>query len=328
MADTVSSTESEVIVMEADAPKKSRFSAILWTLFFFACLFLFTLIKVPESRIKNYIQGMIAAQLNPRGITLVAQSSELSILFGLGYKMKGVSVRLPPPEPEIRIESIEVSPSLFSLFTGKVGGDIKIETNDGSFRAKFLAKGIFPPDPTGKVDASISFRFKNLNLGRLGVLPAFTGFKAGAVVDGEGALSGNLSDPSTLEGFVKLALTKVQIDSQAIPTPIGSTSIPTLRMSQGTIDVKFDRSKLLFQQFQLGKQGSNDDLSASVTGDAALGKRWDTSSLNTKIVFSVSESIAKQFSLDALLKDAKKPDGSFSYQISGPINRPSMNPQP
>ncbi|MBL7715335.1 MAG: type II secretion system protein GspN [Bdellovibrionales bacterium] len=323
----LTSTETTGVIIE-EAPKKSRLSGFLWAGFFFVCLFLFTLIKIPESRIKNYIQGMIASQLNPRGITLVAQSSELSFIFGLGYKMKGVSLRLPPPEPEIRIDSIEVSPSLFSALTGKLGGDVKIEAGDGSMKAKFLAKGLFPADPTGKIDASTSFRFKNFNLGRLGILGALTGFKAGATLEGEGALSGNLSDPSSFDGFVKLGLTKVQIDSQAIPTPIGSTSIPALRMGQGTIDVKFEKGRAMIQQFQLGKAGSADDLAASVSGDLALGKRWDSSNITAKVVFSVAEPIAKQFSLDALLKEAKKPDGSFSYQLSGAILRPVMTPQP
>src|SRR5947209_5249449 len=74
------------------------------------CLFLFTLIKLPEDKIQSYVQGMISSQLASQGITLTAQKSHISIGFGISYNMQDVTLAFQPPQESVRIEQISVSP--------------------------------------------------------------------------------------------------------------------------------------------------------------------------------------------------------------------------
>jgi hypothetical protein len=58
-----------------------------------------------------------------------------------------------------------------------------------------------------------------------------------------------------------------------------------------------------------------------------LGRNWQYSTLNLRADFSLSQNVIKSFVLiDALLSAGKKPDGSYSYTISGPLYSPTPTP--
>src|SRR5207245_1415419 len=97
----------------------------------------FTLVKLPEDRIKSYLNEKIASSLSQSHLTFSVSESQLSILFGISYLMKDVTLGIPSSAIPLRIEQLTFSPSLISLITGRYGGNIKIKNGDGILKASF-----------------------------------------------------------------------------------------------------------------------------------------------------------------------------------------------
>ncbi len=283
------------------------------------CLILFTILKLPEDRIRNYVQGMISSQLSAQGITLNASQSSLSIGFGVSYTMKDITLSFPPPQDPIHIDQVSVSPSILSLLTGKVGATIRIENKNGVLHASFSTPMNGPSGPI-----SFSFNSSNMDLGSLGVLPASVGIRGSAIANGEGHLDGDTSLPATLNGKIQLDLNKIVIDQQTFM----GFSVPRLSVSEGKADIEVDKGKALIKTLRLGKAGNTtDDLRANVTGDVVIGKNLPYSTLNLKADLSFSQNVLKAFILlDAIMGPAKQADGSYAYTLTGPLNSPNAAP--
>jgi type II secretion system protein N len=307
---------------QGDTPP-SRFKRIMklfgWLSLGIFCLLLFTLLKLPEDKIRNYVQGMISSQLSAQGITLTANQSSLSIGFGVSYTMKDITLSFPPPQEPIHIDQVSVSPSILSAFLGKMGATIEVENKGGTLHASFSSPMSGPSGPV-----SFSFNCSNLDLGSLGILPAMANLRGSALANGEGHLDGDTSLPTTLNGKFKLDLAKIVIDQQTL----FGFSIPRLTVSEGKGDVEVNGGKALIKTLRLGKPGSaTDDIKANVTGDMVIGKNLPYSTLNIKTDFSLSQNVLKAFVLlDAILGPAKKADGSYSYTINGPLSSPNAVP--
>jgi type II secretion system protein N len=309
-----------------DEPDVSILARLLknasWVLFALACLGIFTLFKLPEDRIRAYVQGTINAQLASKGITLTATQSFISAGLGLTYTMKDVTLSFPQPSTPAKLEEISVSPSLISLLIGNIGGSALINTKGGG---RLNVNFSTPRNPkAGTSPLSLDADIRQIDLGSLGILDATAGVRGGAVVSGNVVLKGDFMAPSTLEGHTHLDLTHIVIDSQNV---MGFT-LPRIAVAEGTADFVFEKGKMLIKTFKLGKSPS-DDIRATITGDLTLGRTWPQSTLNAKADFSLSDTILKNPSLslvDALLAQGKKPDNSYSYNLNGPLN--SLAPSP
>ena len=86
---------------QAPAAPQSKFIRTIknvgWIFFGVFCLVIFTILKLPEDRIKNYVQGTVASMLAPKGIVFTADKGYISIGWGISYVMKGVTLNFPPP---------------------------------------------------------------------------------------------------------------------------------------------------------------------------------------------------------------------------------------
>jgi type II secretion system protein N len=285
-----------------------------WVAFGAGCLLLFTLLKLPEDRIKNYAQGMIAAQLAPKGITFTAERGYVSVGWGLSYVMKNVTLILPGPDAPAKIDKLSVSPSILPLIFGYQGGTIWAYQGDGTLSASFSMKG---------TQFSGSFKAKGVDLGKLGVLPITAGIRGSAVATGSGSFSGDLAAPSTLGGEAELDLGKVVLEPQSIM----GFSVPRIQLSEGKISLNADKGKATIRAFKLGKAGSADDIQANASGDVLLGRNWESSTLNAKINFKLSENILKSFVfIDALLSAGKQGDGSYTFSLTGSLTAPQFLP--
>jgi type II secretion system protein N len=298
-------------------PERSRFSKVVralgWTVYGLILLFLFTLFKLPDERIKAYVQGSISAALAPKGITFSAEKGYLSIGYGLSYVFKDVTLTFPPPQPPSHVEKITVSPSILPLILGRQGGSLAVVNGDGKLKASFSIKGS---------QVSLSFDADRLDLGKLGAL-GFAGVHGGGVLSGSGSVSGDLSVPTTLAGDVDLSLSKVVLDQQTI----AFFNVPRVSISEGKIDLTADKGKAVIKTLRLGKPGSSDDIQGSATGDLILGRNWDSSTLNAKVNLKLSDTLMKAFILlDSFLGPGKQGDGSYSFSLSGPLTAP--NPVP
>jgi len=286
-----------------------------WVALTLFCLVLFTILKLPDDRLKSYINGNISAVLAQKDITFTAGETHLSMLFGLTYTLKDVTLSPPPPSPPIRVEKIKISPALLPLLFRRVGGNLEIENGKGELDASFSFK-----DSEG----DLSFKTKKLDIGKLGLLPLLADVQASAIFGGTGKISGDMNVPNTLTGSIDLKFNKGVIEPQSIM----GFSIPRLNISEGVVDVTFGKGKAILKTISLGKTGNkSDDVQANASGEMALGKNWDATTLNAKAKLSLSEAVLKAFVLlDAILGNGKQPDGSYAFSLTGPLS--AINPTP
>jgi type II secretion system protein N len=283
-----------------------------WIFFGLFSLLFFTLIKLPDDRIRSNIDQAIGAALSQRDLSFTAGSTKLSAFFGLSYSLKDVTFAMRGIPIQGHIDRIQISPSLLPLLFGKIGGSLSLSEGSGSLDATFSIKN--------STTVSVSFTSKKMDLGKIGILPIFANFQGSATLDGSGELSGDLNSPNTLEGRVALNLKKIVVDPQSI---LGF-SIPRLGVSEAVAEIQIAKAKASISNFRLGKTGaiplanSEDDLQGIFTGELNLAKDWNTSNLNVKARFSLSETIMKAFILlDAILGSGKQSDGSYSFAITG-----------
>lgn len=291
-----------------------------WITFGAVCLILFTLIKLPEDRIKAYVDGTIAAALAEKGISFNAAEGRVSYLLGLTYTMKDVTVSFPPPTAPVHIDKIEFSPSILSMLISSIGGKVWIENGKGELSAAFSVKN---------TQFSVSYKAKKFDLQKLGILPVIAGVQAAATVDGLGSFAGDSANPASLEGEAALTLTQISLE----PQTIAGFSIPQLSVSDAVAEIKAEKGKAIIKTFRVGKapgtgaKGIIDDIQGAITGDITLAKQLEASLVNLKLHFSFSDNIMKSFVLlDALLGAGKQPDGSYSFILTGPLTSPVPAP--
>ena len=127
---------------------------------------------------------------------------------------------------------------------------------------------------------------------------------------------------------LELKLAKIRIDQQ----PVYGFPVPEINMAKGTVNLAAGEGKVRIKELNLGelKDGApvpGDDLAARIGGKIALGKQWESSTLDLKVDLGLSERILKAFALvDTFLRPGKKPDGSYSYQLTGQILAPVPMP--
>jgi type II secretion system protein N len=311
-ASAASGTPSPPVVPQSRLQRTLKTAG--WVSFGIFCFLVFTILKLPEDRIKNYVQGTIASMLAPKGITFSAEKGYISIGWGIAYVMKGVTLNFPPPDAPAHIEKVTFSPSILPSLFGYQGGSLWIYNGDGKLTGSFSTKG---------TQLSASFSAKQMDLGKLGLLPLAAGVHGSAMLNGSGSFAGDMSIPSTLTGDLDLNLNKVHLDQQTI----AGFSVPALSVSEGKIELSADKGKATIKTFRLGKPGSSDDIQATGSGDVMLGRNWDSSTLNGKVNFKLSDNILKAFVLiDALLGPGKQGDGSYSFTLNGPVTSPNPTP--
>ncbi len=306
-----------LVIQETDKPSRFKRATrgFAWTLFFLACLLLFTALKLPEARVKAYVVGTLSSMLSAKGVTLTAAEGRLSFFFGISYALKDVTLTFPPPEPPVRIERIVVSPSLLGLFLGRLGGSVKIENSEGWLKASGWKRG---------ATYGADLEADSFSLARLGVLQLASGYKGGMTISGEASFRGDPATPADWRAAMQLRLSKIVMENQ----PIMGFSIPRIAASEGAIDLEAEQGNVQVKSLSIGKAGSTtDDLTANITGAIALGKQVESSTLDLVARFTISPTITKAFFLlEGLLKSGKQADGSYAYKVSGPITLPIPSP--
>ncbi len=295
--------------------KASGFAS--WILFTIFCLLFFTFIRIPNTKIESWVQGMLNGQLATQGITMRAEKSSLSFLFGLSYEMKDVQILVPNSENPLKVERVRFSPHLLPLFIGHFGAGLEVKDKDSLLNLEFTSA------VNGKT-ISMVCTAKKFDLGKIGLLGLAFGVKGGALANGSVSLSGDLTNPGSLSGDVKLSLSRITLEDQTI----SMFKIPKLAISEAQADVQIKNGKAVIKTLILGKAGNTaEDIRGSITGDITAGRQLDASATNLKIRFGFSENATKAFPyLDALLKDGKQSDGMYLYQLSGPLYGPTWAP--
>jgi len=308
--------DSDTLPTKTPTKMQRWFSTLGWTFLTIFFLVFFTILKLPEERVKNYIEESIASTLRAQNIGFSADEGHISILFGASYLMKGITLRLPPPSPVIHLEEITVSPSLLRLLLGQFGGKIKIkpEAKDSGLLTASIE--------TKQEMINLSYELKSIDLGKTGLLALLAHIQGTGAISGKGHFNGNMSNPSSAQGQIELNITQLQIESQSIQ----GFTLPPVRISEGKIDLNIDQGKVVINTFNLGKSNS-DDIRLKLTGSAQLAPELSESNLNAQAEFSLSPAILKAFSLlDMILGPGKQTDGSYAFQLTGPILTPTPTP--
>lgn len=314
-----SSIETSSTHEEPEAPiKKGKkwLRALGWAFLAVFFFILFTLLKLPEDRIRNFIEGNISATLASQNIGFSAEEGHLSIFFGVSYVMKGVTLTFPDPIKPVRINQITAAPSLLAMLAGRFGGALQIkqsESEPGFLETSFSMSNH---------QINLSYQMSSIDIGKLGILPAFAKIQGSAMVSGVGAIEGDLNTPSSLTGKLQLDISKLQLEAQNI----SGFAVPPVRVSEGKLELDVDKGKAIVKTLQLGKTPS-DDIRLKITGSAALKPDFSQTDLNVRADFSLSEPILKAFSLiDLILGPGKQSDGSYAFNLTGPVM--AFNPTP
>ncbi len=292
-----------------------------WIVFTGFCLIFFSLMKLPEDRLKNYLDGQISSLLSQQEISFFSKESHLSFLWGVSYTLKGVTLHFPPPTPSVEIDQITVSPSLISLILGRISGKFELKKEEG-----FLSGGI---SVRGN-QISLSCEAKKFDLGKSGLLSALSAASVTGIVDGKGSASGDLNVPSSWESEAQLQVSAITVGPQLI----AGFSLPKISISEGMIDFSLNRGKAKIQTLRLGRSGNTtskpvpvDDIQGTLSGEILLNQQWTSSTLNLQTRFSLSETILKSLVLlEMILSPGKQEDGSFGYRLTGTLESPIPSP--
>ncbi len=301
------STETATVVEDSGS---GILRGIFLILLFLVSLTIFTLVKIPQSKIQAWILGTLNQQINPMGIAASADEGKLVLGFGLTYEMSGVRLTMIQSHKVLKFSRLEISPRIIvPLLQGKIGGHFALEEGTGVIAGDFMMS-------SDEIDAAI--QIENLNLGRMGILPFAAGIEGTADLKGTIDLTGSLAQPSSLNGRINLTLAKAVIDSQKFM----GFDIPRTAMNDGVIDVAIGAGKATITAFRLGKPGGTDDLNGALTGEIKLGRTIESSDANLLLRFGFSDRYRAEKTismLDSLLGMFKQPDGSFSMRLTGPL---------
>jgi len=307
---------SEETMMTENTPIENKFFTNLgWVLFALFCLIFFTVIKLPKDKLKDYIIGSVNSTLSDQGITYTAKNTTISYLFGIKINLQQVSLTLPPPAPKVTLDEITLSPSLLNLLIGKFKASFDIKSQKTQLGGMFSLKG---------QQLETTFRAEEIDLGKLGVFTLAAGIDGSALLSGSGDVTLNLADYSSTQGSLSLSLKNLGLE----PQTLFGFAIPKISISEGTAYFEATNGKLTIKQFKLGKNGNKaDDINGSLTGTITLAKYLTSSKMDLNTKFGFSENVMKSFILlETLLGPGKQPDGTYSYNLKGPLTAPVPTP--
>lgn len=287
--------------------RESRWRRLGTWAFAVFCFFFFLILKLPEARIQNLVIAHMRIAAQDQGFLFSAEKIRLGIFLGPSLKIYNAELKSIENERQsLKIPFLRVRPKLLSLLSSVKKVGVSAELLDGSL------SGTFGGAQTGSTYADLNL--DSIDLSAATLIKKFLPVELTGKVDGSIHLELDATDPAKSEGAVKLKLEKLVAPAQNV----SGFNIPKISVSESKIDIVIDKGKIEFKEFNIGKEGSADDLVGKVTGDGQVSRMLDRSTINAKAVFSLSQSVKQSFPLlDALLGPAKTPDGKYAYRLTG-----------
>ncbi len=309
MSDSLSPTEA---ASDSALTKPSPIKiAALSTLFVFLVI-LFTILKLPEARITGLLQSYVQTALDPYGIYLTDRGRSLSLLTGIRYSLDHPTLELPD-QTRIELDDLTVKPNFLSLFSGRFGANAILHQGSSMLDLDAFAR-------KDKIESQVNL--KEIDLGKFGIL-SFAGLKGSGLISGATHLDGSVNDFSSFNGNIDLQIKNLQLEEQNLM----GFKLPAIRVASGTLAIDIKNGKLIFKNVVVGKTG--DDLFGTVTGDITLNRYLNSSLLNLRITFGVSDKVRGALSLlESMLEMAIQTDGRYAYKLTGPLASPMGNPDP
>ena len=306
------SSTYEAATDEVSKPKGPIKIIGLSGLFIFLVL-LFTVTKLPQTKLTNLIQGYLQQGLDPYGIYITDRGRDLSVWRGFRYLLTQPTLELAD-QTRVELDELEFSPRFLSLFKGQLGGSLILRQGPAHIEAIGSGRG-------DHVDASVEL--DQVDLGKFGLLSFAGGLKGTGLISGSTHVEGSLSDLPTLIGLIQLKLKKLRIDEQTL---LGF-QLPTLNVAEGNIEMSIEHGKLLMKNVHIGK--ASDDVQIVVTGEITLNRNVNASQMNLRAVLGFSEKVKATITLlDSIMAPARQLDGTYAYKLTGALSSPMPMPDP
>ena len=273
---------------------------------------LFTITKVSENVVRDWALVLINQGLAEARLSMTAEEFQLGFIPKPNIFLKRVSIQNLTTNQYFQLDSIKLSPSILSLFTGKLGANIYIPMGDGNVDATV---GV------GGRNFSVSVTGSNLGLDRVLALAGFPGIKTKGQLSADIQVGGDLYTPPTWNGTLKLTGNAISI----LPQNLMGIELPMIKISEVKNKLTLTNGKIKVDEGNTGKLG--DDLFLQLSGDMTLQNRIEDSSANLKIALNLSSNITSSLTiLDAILSSSKQPDGSYGYFVTGSLFAPLISP--
>lgn len=282
-------------------------------------VFLFFLVwKLPEARIQNVAIAYIRSFTQPYGILFSAEKVRVGILFGPALKLYNVELKFADDESQVlHISFLKIRPHLFSLLSATKKVSISAELLGGDL------SGVLGGQSSEVV---VDLSLDSLSFTESLFLKKFLGFEiASGKAEGTIRLNLDFNQIQKSNGRVNLEFKELKVPAQAA----FGLNLPKLSIMESNIEFNITDGQIAIRNIEIGKDLKTDDLVAKVTGDGQLDRYLERSRVNLKAVFEVSASVRQSFPLlEALLGNAKTPEGKYAYRITGSLLAPDAIPGP
>ncbi len=317
------------------ARQKTVLKFIAVPVFYFFCLVIFVRLTFPYETLKNRILAEFNASESEHSLEI----DEMSGSGFLGLEAEGVrlfEVRDKSKESEesaphsLAVESASVSLGVFAYLFGNISVDFEAEVGGGELSGEFSQNS---------EEARIHVVGEKIDVSGLTLLSAGIGLPLG------GELSGRV-DLLLPEGLINRAEGTCEISISGLTAGDGKAkvrdTIALPKIEVGQLVLKAEAKEGRLEVSQLTAQGKDFEMSAE--GKIRMRDPFDRSSLNLDVSFQFKESYTQKndttkaifgttgskvpalFDLDPMVKRAKRPDGSYGWQVTGLLARPNFRP--
>ncbi|MBI5526517.1 MAG: type II secretion system protein GspN [Deltaproteobacteria bacterium] len=287
--------------------------AIGYPIFFIVCVAVFFPMALPMDQIKGLVQKELEGSA---GYRIEAGQTGAGLLGGLTFKDVAISaVGADPKAAKLKVEELRITLPILGMLTGRKGVKFAVKGFDGSVSGTIGAK-----ETRQDLDLSVD----SINLARLGMLWESMGVKFIGRVSGEIDLTYDTKDAKKDDGSVKIAL------SDLVLTEGKFMGFDLPKMNFGKVQARFEikDGKAEVKEFK----GKGKDIEVKGEGTSNLSAKITATGLNIKLKFKPSdEFVQKNQKLQPLLfaiQSSKDKEGFYSYQITGPLERPHFSQAP
>lgn len=288
-----------------------------WIALGFLLLIIFTVLKFPERKIKLLIQNQIIEQAAAQGIQLSYSDSEIDLIPIPRYTLIDASIGSRTQNLDLHFDRLEIEPQILNIILQKPSAHIQFSEKTSKGAVAFAIAS-----DTFEINANLEeLRLKDVPLQNLA-----QGIQLDGTLSGKVDLKGNLRDYTSMTGQINLALKQIVLPSQSIM----GFPVPEIHASEGKIALQVQNSKATISTFRLGKRaGGTNELYLEAVGEIKLARSLFASTAQLKTKFKPPEVLLEQMPyIRPMIEAAKTPDGSFGFEVTGPISFPRPTPNP
>jgi len=267
---------------------------------------LFFFLTLPREQIGEYLASRVATAVP--GVTIALTNPAYSFPAGLtADRMEIVEARADTPS--LTMSNVSVSPSLWGLLTGGMGGGLTGELGKGSF-----AITASQTDTGGEAHVELD----NASLSHIGVVGQFVGDSS----VGSGTVDVTFAEPwqTTLQGSANLTINNIVISSAAVPSML----IPELPFDDALLDVEMTDGVMSCAPCSF----TGPLVNVVVEGTMKMASSLPSSQVSVHVVLAQPTGKENPMlgMLDAMGNITKDAQGRYNLRLEGPLRSPKIVP--